>query len=267
MNLREFIEKKVEKNPGKPFLFFEKEVITYESFDRKVNQAANGFRELGVRKEDRVALMMSNRPEFLYAWFGLAKIGAVMVPVNTGFKEEEAGYIVRHSEAVGLVTDADCLAAGRAMKRAIPGVKWIACADPVSPQEAVPLPNLLRAMSPSLPDVAMGGDDMAQIIYTSGTTGFPKGVIHSQNDFILSGEAFTLCAAIREEDRVMTFLPLFHANAEYYSTMGALAAGAGLILIGKFSARQFWDQAVSYGATEFNFIGAVGRILCARPEK
>jgi crotonobetaine/carnitine-CoA ligase len=107
---------------------------------------------------------------------------------------------------------------------------------------------------------------MAQIVYTSGTTGFPKGVIHVHKDFTLTGEAFTLCAGIGPEDRLFTILPLFHVNAEYYSTMGALAAGASLILVPKFSAGIFWDQAVYYGATEFNFIGAIGRILCARPE-
>ena len=267
MNLREFIESKAERNPSKSFLFYEREVISYEEFDRKINQAANGFRELGVRKGDRIALMLSNRPEFLYTWFGLAKIGAVMVPVNTGFKEQESGYIVHHSEAVGLITDRESLFASQGIKKISSSLKWIACVDPVSPKEAVPLPNLLRSMSASLPPTSLREEDMAQIIYTSGTTGFPKGVIHAHKDFVLTGEAFTLCAGIEENDRLMTFLPLFHANAEYYSTMGALAAGASLILIAKFSAGQFWDQAVSYGATEFNFIGAVGRILCARPEK
>jgi crotonobetaine/carnitine-CoA ligase len=267
MNLREFIESKVEKNPRKPFLFFENEVISYEEFDRKINQAANGFRELGVSKGDRVALMLSNRPEFLYAWFGLAKIGAVMVPVNMGFKEEEAGFIVQHSESIGLITEGESLAVAQRIKKAASNLKWIACADPVSTRDAVPLPELLQAASISLPPTSVMEEDMAQIIYTSGTTGFPKGVIHVHKDFILTGEAFTLCAGIGEDDRLMAFLPLFHANAEYYSTMGALAGRASLILIAKFSAGQFWDQGVSYGATEFNFIGAVGRILCARPDK
>jgi len=117
-----------------------------------------------------------------------------------------------------------------------------------------------------LKGIDLSDEDMAQIIYTSGATGFPKGVIHAHKDFTLTGEAFTVCAGINPEDRVMIILPLFHANASYSSTMGALAAGASLILIPRFSARTFWDQVVEYGATEFNFIGAVGRILCARPE-
>jgi len=63
----------------------------------------------------------------------------------------------------------------------------------------------------------------------------------------------------------MVILPLFHANAQYYSTMGALAAEASLVLIRRFSAGAFWEQAVRYGVTEFNFVGAIGRILCRRP--
>ena len=267
MDLRAFIESRVDQHPEKPFLYFEKKVLSYRDFDRKINRAANGLLELGVKKGDRVALLLSNRPEFLYAWFGLAKIGAVMVPINTGFKEKEAGYVINHSEAAGLIFDREFLPVVREMRKESPALKWLACADPMTEAGIVSFPQILQNGSPNLKGIDLHGEDMAQIIYTSGTTGFPKGVIHAHKDFTLTGEAFTLCAGIGPEDRVMAILPLFHANAEYYSTMGALAAGASLILMPRFSAAAFWDQAVSYGATEFNFIGAVGRILCARPQE
>jgi long-subunit acyl-CoA synthetase (AMP-forming) len=61
----------------------------------------------------------------------------------------------------------------------------------------------------------VSGDDLAEIIYTSGTTGFPKGVMHTHRDLVLTGEAFTLCAGLNSEDRLMIILPLFHANAQY----------------------------------------------------
>ncbi len=267
MNLRDFIESRVDQHPNKPFLYFEKEVVSYSGFDRKINRAANGLLELGVKKGDRVALFLSNRPEFLYAWFGLAKIGAVMVPINTGLKEKEAGYVVNHSEAVGLIFDQEFLPVVREMRKESRALNWLSCADSTTEEGIFPFPQILQSGNPNLKGIDLHERDMAQIIYTSGTTGFPKGVIHAHKDFTLTGEAFTLCAGIGPEDRVMTILPLFHANAEYYSTMGALAAGASLILMPRFSATAFWHQAVSYGATEFNFIGAVGRILCARPEE
>ncbi len=264
MNLRDFIESKVEKNRNKPFLYFEEEIISYQVFDQKINQAANGFLEMGVKKKDRVCLMLSNRPEFLYAWFGLAKIGAVMVPINTGFKEKEAGYIVNHSEAIGLIVDGLLLPVARAIKRESPSLKWISSADPVNEEGVYPFLQSFQSMPQTLKPKEIQDEDLAQIAYTSGTTGFPKGVMHAHKDFTLAGEAFTLCAGIGPEDRLLTILPLFHVNAQYYSTMGALAAEGSLILLPRFSASVFWDQAVKYQATEFNFIGAIGRILCAR---
>ncbi len=267
MNIRDFIETRVARNPRKPFLFFEQEVISYQAFDEKINQAANGFLSAGVKKGDRVALMLSNRPEFLYAWFGLAKIGAVMVPINTGFKGKETGYIVNHSEAVGMIVDHEFLPVAQEVKKGSPTLQWISTLGLAGEEGIFSFDQFFQVMPKTLKPIKILDDDLAEVIYTSGTTGFPKGVLHTQKDFILSGEAFIPCAGLNPEDRLLTFLPLFHANAEYYSTMGALAAEASLILLPKFSATTFWDQAVQSGATEFNFIGAVGRILCARPQE
>jgi carnitine-CoA ligase len=267
MNIRDFFEGKVDRNPGKTFLFFEGEEVSYEKFNERTNQAANAFLEWGVKKGDRVCLMLPNIPEFLYAWFGLMKVGAVMVPINTAFRENEAGYIINHSGAAGILTDPEHVPVGVAVRKGSPTLQWIASSGPGSGEGVFPFPEVFQGMDKTLPRITLRDEDVAQIIYTSGTTGFPKGVIHVQKDFPLTGEAFLLCADITPEDRLLTLLPLFHANAQYYSTMGALAGWASLILIPKFSASTFWDQAVRYGATEFNFIGAVGRILCARPRE
>jgi crotonobetaine/carnitine-CoA ligase len=119
----------------------------------------------------------------------------------------------------------------------------------------------------SLPGVDIHDDDLACVIYTSGKTGAPKGVMHAHRSVVMTGEAFLLRAGVGPDDRIMTILPLFHINAQFYSTWGAIAAGAGLILIRRFSAGLFWRQAVRYGATEFNFVGTVGKMLCVRPEE
>lgn len=267
MNVRDFIEAKVGKNPDKPFLYFEDEALSYEEFNHKINQFANGFLETGVKKGERVCLMLPNVPEFLYGWFGLAKIGAVMVPINTGFKEKEAEYVVNHSEAVGIITDSETLPIIRKIKETSKTLKWIACIDSVpNKKDIFPFYQFFETMPKTLKSIAIKDEDMTEIAYTSGTTSFPKGAMHAHKDFPLTGEAFVVCAGIGREDRVLTILPLFHANAQYYSTMGALAAEASLILVRKFSASNFWDQAVYYAATEFNFIGASGKILCNRPE-
>lgn len=268
MNLRTFWETKVRKNPEKTFLYYKDEKVSYSEFDARVNQAANGFLETGVKGGDRVCLMLPNIPQFLYSWFGLCKIAAVMVPVNTCFKANEAQYVINHSEAVGLVVYKDYLQIALEIRKDCPHLKWIACVDGSElPKEIISYGQLSSSMPTELNNIYLKDDDLAAVIYTSGTTGFPKGAMHVHRNFTMTGEAFLLTAQLGPEDRLMVILPLYHLNAQFYSTMGAIAAEASLVLIRQFSASKFWEQAVQYGATEFNFIGAVGRILCARPDE
>lgn len=268
MDMRTFWESKVEKNPEKIFLYYGDEQITYSEFDARINQVANGFVGMGVRKGDRVSLILRNVPEFLHSWFGLAKIGGVMVPVNTAFKASEAQYVVNHSEASGLITSQDTLHIALEIQKDCPHLKWIACVDKAElPKGIIPYSQLSRGMPKELKDFNIGDEDLTSIIYTSGTTGFPKGAMHVHKNLVMTGEAFLLRAGVGPSDRIMAILPLFHLNAQFYSTWGTIAAEASLILIRQFSASRFWDQAVRHGATEFNFIGAIGRILCARSEE
>jgi crotonobetaine/carnitine-CoA ligase len=88
------------------------------------------------------------------------------------------------------------------------------------------------------------------IIYTSGTTGFPKGVMHSQRSYLLTAEAFVHRMYLQPDERLMCVLPLFHINALMYSLGGAMACGGTLILIRRFSASNFWQQAAAARATE-----------------
>jgi len=109
-------------------------------------------------------------------------------------------------------------------------------------------------------------NDISCIMYTSGTTGPPKGVMVTHCAYVYGGQGYTNWADISDKDRLFTCLPLYHANAQYYSTMGTLAAGASLILVDGFSASRFWDQIRRYGATIFNFIGAMLVILIKQQE-
>ncbi|MFC1915382.1 AMP-binding protein [Chloroflexota bacterium] len=268
MNLRTFWENKVQKNREKIFLYYEDEKISYSEFDIRVNQVANGLIEKGIRKGDRICLMLPNTPEFLYSWFGLGKMGGIMVPINTSFKANETKYIVNHSEAAGLIVHKDYLQIALEIRKDCPHLKWIICVDSDElPDEVISYDQLSGNMPKELKHIDLKDDDLAAVIYTSGTTGFPKGAMHVHGNFTMTGEAFLLTVQLSSEDRLMVILPLYHLNAQFYSTMGAIAAEASLILIKRFSASKFWEQAVRYGATEFNFIGAVGRILCARPDE
>jgi len=100
---------------------------------------------------------------------------------------------------------------------------------------------------------------------TSGTTGAPKLVMQTHRTYVLAAQGFTWWLGLTEQDRLMTALPLFHSNALVYSVLGSLAAGASLVLLPRFSATTFWEQARRYRATQFNAIGAIVEILMRQP--
>ena len=98
-------------------------------------------------------------------------------------------------------------------------------------------------------------------MYTSGTTGDPKGVQITHKMYVAAGQGFAYWTQSNQNDRFFTCLPFFHANAQYYSTMGAIAASGTLIVEERFSASRFWKQVRDSEATVVNFIGMMMSIL------
>jgi crotonobetaine/carnitine-CoA ligase len=118
---------------------------------------------------------------------------------------------------------------------------------------------------PRATSASVTSEDALVVIYTSGTTGFPKGVVHTHRTYILAAEGFVSRMYLQSGERLLTVMPFFHINALFYSFGGALACGGALVTTARFSASQFWKLAADSGATEFNFLAAVGNILMNRP--
>ena len=99
MIVGKLIEEKARIHRDRPFLFFKDDVITYQQLDLFSNRFAHGFRELGVQKNDKIAIMMMNHPYYLYVWLGSAKLGVVEVPINTAYKGDRLGHIIKKSDS------------------------------------------------------------------------------------------------------------------------------------------------------------------------
>jgi crotonobetaine/carnitine-CoA ligase len=266
MNIGSVLEKSTYKNPDKTYLYYRDEKISYSDFNERVNRVANGFLDLGIREGDRVCIMVRNCPEFLYAWLGLSKIGGILVPINAAFKEKEVEYIARHSEACAIVAAHPFAPIIEAVKSKTPQLqRFIGTGEGEAPGW-IPFKDLLQAPGELKTSAKQTEDHVSTIMYTSGTTGPPKGVLVPHKAYTYCGQGFSRWIDIKTSDRLFTCLPLYHANAQYYSTMGSLAAGASLILVDGFSASRFWDQIREYGATEFNFIGMMLLVLTKQPE-
>ncbi len=258
MNIPQLWRQRAYSHPDKTFLFFQDQRVSYGRMAARINQAARGLAARGVGRGDFVAIMQGNSPEFLYAWFGLNSLGAVAVPINPVFTEAEVGYILGHSGA----------------KAAIVEPRFLPVLDKVEPGAKAGLERILLTGLPA-PGAdgewfgeLLHGDDSpvgAEVdeqapcvcIYTSGTTDLPKGVLNSHYGWVTTGQSYAYTVGIGPGDRLMTPNPLFHANAQVYSTMGVLNAGAGLILLERFSASRIIEQAIEYQATKMVLVQAV----------
>ena len=240
----DFLNDSAKRHPQKNFLEFGDIAFTYEEIDSISDRFAKYLQSEGLRKGDRVAIKLTNSPEFVISWFASAKLGAIVVPINYQYKDAETNQILDHCSPKIVLTHKDLFLSSSARNWKVVSLDEDLMKEKISGGSKYDRVELL----PSDPLV---------IIYTSGTTGTPKGVIQSHRTYVLTGISFPLWLGLTDEDRLLTCLPLSHINAQAYSTMGAIGAGTTLILLEKFSLSSFWDQAREKEATEFNAVGAM----------
>jgi carnitine-CoA ligase len=222
--------------------------LTFSAAAGAVGARAAALRGHGVGHSDLVALTARTTPAYLLAWLAIASTGAIAVPINPASSPAEFAGLLAQTDPLLVVTDDELRPA---LGDGIRAVDVHALAGEPGP----------------LPTDAARPDDVACLIPTSGTTGRSKLVAQTQRAYVMAGEGFPYWMELTADDRLMTSLPLFHVNAQAYSTMGSLACGAGLVLLPRFSASGFLDAARRHGATEFNAIGAMLEILMRQPPR
>lgn len=222
--------------------------------------------DAGIKPGDRVALMCSNRPEFLQVYLGCAWLGAIAVPINTALRGFQLSHIFRNSRPALLVVEAPFVGAIDGVEAGVelPPQTWIigAAAGAIdSRRSAVPLP----ALGAAAPAGAVRPGDTVAILYTSGTTGPAKGVCCPQAQLFWWGIYSARALGLREGDVLFTTLPLFHTNAlnAFYQ---ALLNGCTYVLEQKFSASGFWAAAQRHNATVGYLLGAMASMLLAQPK-
>ena len=269
------VQEKSRLHGDRVFLTFKGEKVTYKQLDLVSNRFANNFRDLDVQKGDKIAIMMMNHPNYLYVWFGSAKLGAVEVPINTAYKGELLKHLINNSESKLLVIDASFLERLLLIKDDLKKLNRIICHGAVDKNiaESIPIPisnmkEFFEGSSDPL-EVEVRPEDPAGIIYTSGTTGLSKGAVCPNNYFLHLAKLVVQLREANSEDILYTFLPLFLINAQLMTIMTALVSDAQVVLSDRFSAASFWDEIREHGVTQFNYLGAVMTILAKqerRPE-
>ncbi|XP_003216470.2 long-chain fatty acid transport protein 6 [Anolis carolinensis] len=261
-----------EKQPDKPFLVYEGKVHTYKSVDKQSNRVAQLFLKEGVLKRgDTVALLMSNEPDFVHVWFGLAKLGCVVAFLNFNIRSRSLLHCINSCAPKMVIVGADMLGT---LEEILPSLQediriWVMTKDSSLPRVDSILDKLEVSSDNPVPDslrTANSLKDPHLYIFTSGTTGLPKPAVISHLQ-TLKGAAGMWAFGVTPDDIIYITLPLYHSAASLLGIGGCINLGATCVLRKKFSASQFWSDCKTYNVTVIQYIGELCRYLCKQPMK
>lgn len=233
--------------PDRPFVLTDDLSLTYAETDARVTRLADGLAARGVRRGDRVGLLMANHPEFILLKFAIARAGAVAIPFNFLYRASELAFVLRQSRCALLLS----MTAHR-------GIDYPALFDEIAPGWAegvtAALPDLdeivllptggdpppgvrvvadLEELGAARPGASAGSAsdpaDPADILYTSGTTGAPKGVVVTHDAVLRTGYASALTRAFEDGRRILFALPCYHMFAYVEGVLAAMTVGGAVV--------------------------------------
>ena len=255
-------ERAVERAGDAVFLVFERPdgavaTWTYQQFDAVVTHVAAGLIQRGVAPGDSVHLALTNTPAFVALWLAANRLGAWIVPSDPlGKVPELADHIERTRPKAGFCS-IDRSEVYRRAAAASPGLAITEVDETTGNLDAL-------AGSARVDWPAIDLRDRAAVMFTSGTTGRPKGVEITQANYAFCGQVMAERADLTPDDRQLVVLPMFHANAQYYSFASAIWTGASAALMPAFSASGFVAQAARHQATCASLFAAPMRMILAR---
>ena len=271
MNLAALVDQQAARFGDRVLATFDDDTVTYAQVAERAGHVAAGLTALGVTQGDRVAIMMGNRSEFLYAWFGILKLGAIEVPIHDAARGPGISHILNTTGARMVIVEDTFLGHVQPYLGDAPSVEHVVVVGerPAGTNGGQPLADFadLLANPGSVDTLDVAPHHPASILFTGGTTGPPKGVVLPHNHNINLGTSTAEVAGYGEDDVLLSVFPLFHANAKYMTTIAAMVVGARAIINRRFSASRFWDQCRHEGVTAFNGMGEMLRILMKQPER
>ncbi len=275
--VRDVIELKAGQFSDKECIVFEDRdgnVIryTYAQLNENVDKYAAIFLSKGIQKGDKVTVHLLNAPEYLFSWFALAKIGAVMIPTNVLAGAFELEYYLEFSESVALVTEPAFMPMFRELVKKCTKVKniFLTRTSPRYPNaelypDATVIPDLLKDTEAAVPPLDISNEEDLMWLFTSGTTSRPKAVQLTHANAVFTGMFGAQWWKVTPEDRHFIVLPLFHVNGQFISVMPTLTAGATLIMAEQFSASKYMDQVRRHCATTTSLVAATLKMILNQP--
>ena len=266
--IRELAEEWAVHYGDRPALVSDDATLSYRGLNARANRYARWARAQGVGKGDVIALLMTNRPDFLAIWLGFAKIGAATALLNTN----QTGAGLAHSvKVVG--------ARWAVVEAALRPTLQVALAEIDTPvalhvygADDAGLPRVDQAVEAfdeaDLPEgerPPLSIEDRCVFVYTSGTTGLPKAANINHYRVLLAMQAFAGVSGAKSSDKLYSCLPMYHTNGGVLAPGAVLSVGGTCVLRDRFSAREFWSDIVRHECTMFIYIGELCRYLLNSP--
>lgn len=208
LNLAEyFLFAQARKHPERPALYFRDEVVTYGALMTAVHRCAAVYRGVGLEREQRVLLALSDTPDFAAAWFAAVQVGGVVSAVSPDTKADELAYFLEYTRAKVLVCDAGTLAALEPIRGRCTHLKTVLVSHGAAGPGTL---SLAQAMSQATPDARVEPthqEDVAVWLYTSGSTGFPKAAVHKHQDFVFNARTYALPLVGYSEKEICLSVP------------------------------------------------------------
>ena len=263
------IERIADKYPDNIAFIDDEREWTYAQFDAYANQVAHWAVAQNCQRGDTIAVFVPNRLEYVAVWFGLSKVGVIPALINYQLRAGALAHCVTISHANIAIVDHELLGAWDSAKADLPDGIIAYCAfgeDNKFPSfdAAIAVQESVRP-NRNVRDGLVSGDIFMKM-FTSGTTGMPKAakIAHTRGQLYMRG--FVVASGAKSIDRTMMVLPLYHGTGGLCGVGLALTVGGALIVRPRFSASNFWDDAVRHKATLFMYVGELCRFLLNAPE-
>ena len=268
------LEQQAQQRGDTPFVQFEDDPpYTYAQAHEIGNRVGNALSQEGVQFGENVAVMLHNRLEYLWTWFGLNRLGAVHVGIHTAYKGTFLTHALTNTHARLGVVEREFLPWLADIESTVPELDTVfVCGEPLRAEETPPFErikvrhfNELMSGSPHPIKVDVTYRDIGVIMFTSGTTGPSKGVLMPHGHLYLFGYGKTVHMGLSSEDRYYVCMPLFHAQGMLMQIYGTLIAGGSAVLVSQFRASTWIDDIRKYRATVTNTLGVMSDFILKQP--
>lgn len=269
------VEDKVAQFSEQPFLIYNDRTYTYKEVGERVNQYANALLARGIKPGDVCAVAVENRPELIFCWFALAKIGAVTTLVNYHLVGKPLVHVLQATNTKVVLVGEECVYPFLETPEAQQWPQWLV-PDAENPASDADLAGFdcefnqdVESAGTQTPDASLRDGIRAEedmlYIFTSGTTGLPKAARYSHMRWMTSGDVMEVTLETGTHDVFYCCLPLYHGAAATSVVSTALASGSSVFIRRKFSASRFWSDVREHNVTVFQYVGEICRYLLNRP--